>query len=244
MKFWNKAKSNFQKIHWPGFLLGLVVIVYIINRFWVPPPVIDIDHTKVLFADSTIIATPKEIIEHNELLRELLYKRIDLEYTSSASRESTRQQMRGFYVLIVAGMLSIVIAKRNSNTKASVLTLMALIFVMYMIEVHNLDLDERFRATGKVYSRDLYSLINSKVDSTTWDKFDYNKNIKAELDTADDFEIEWKRKAIKAVRYNAEQAALYILPFVALFWWYFKNTFQHNQKPKKRLLVYRSRRGN
>ena len=59
--------------------------------------------------------------------------------------------MRGFYVLIIASFLSIIIAKYRTTVPIARDILMIIIAVMYLLEVHQIDLNGRFNSVSDIY---------------------------------------------------------------------------------------------
>ena len=149
-------------------------------------------------------------------------------------RESTQQQMRGFYVLIIASFLSIIIAKYRTTVPIARDILMIIIAVMCLLEVHQIDLNGRFNSVSDIYNQDVYRLINPIENFTVWYVLSY-KQIRKQMDRASDGWTKWNRKLHKALQPSTEQIALYVFPFIGLFWWRFKRPLLYIYKCKKRL---------
>jgi hypothetical protein len=215
----SKKTIDFLKSKWSILLyIILLSLSYLLQNTWQIPTTINTEKTQVLFPNDTIHVNVHQIKEHNENLRDLLQQRIAIEYAHEATRESSRQQMRGFYVLIIAGLLSIYISWKNKVTPTNIYILMVLISIIYLIEIHQNDLNQRFEAAGKIYSEKLYDVINSVNDSTTWYYFSY-KDINTQMDTSSNWDERYTRKILWLLRPNAEQIALYHFPLIALLWW-------------------------
>jgi hypothetical protein len=146
-----------------------------------------------------------------------------IEYSADATREASHQQMRGFYVLILAGLITIFLAKNTPGKSTLAIIMMAIIGVMYGLEVHQLDLYERYRASVYVYSDAINDLVDSLNTSGIWYKFDYSE-MKAAMKSADSSSIRWTRKALKATHPSYDQLAIYVFPFLLLFIWFFRRT--------------------
>ncbi len=205
---------------WMETLLGVFVlsIYFLVPMFFPLSPSIDIKNTKAIFPNYDQKANKEQIIKHNESLKELLYQRINIENANNSSHLSSHQQMRGFYVLlIIAGLLSITITARGSTSKNIKRFLLIFIPVMYILEVHNLDLNDRYKSASEIYTKEAIRLTNCISDSTTLYYFSY-KDIKNQMDKASD--LKWQRKGIKACSgYDAEQIVLYFLPWIIIFGW-------------------------
>jgi hypothetical protein len=204
----------------------------------------DVDTLKiqVLSPVDNIKATIGQVREHNDKLRELLFQKINNEYSSSNSRESSHQQTRGFYVLIIIGLLSISLTKPNVKILSSILC--ALILVMYVLEVHELDLNERYTVASRTYSRQVDTLTNYLSNSTNWYVFS-NKPIYDWMNRESDFGNRLNRKLIKAVfLYDADQLVLYIIPLTIIFLWSIRNRNIKNPSPPNYLIKRRLSRNN
>ena len=176
---------------------------------------------EVLIPDSSIKVTPQVVQQHNDKLRELLSQKINNEYSSAISRESSHQQTRGFYVLIVVGLLSIILTRSDGKPLKRTLKwiLLILIAIMYLLEVHELDLNTRYRTAAMIYNKEIDSLTNYEMNFTTWHKFD-NKKLYDWMKNESNLPKLWIRKLIKAViLYDFGQLILYIIPIILVLFW-------------------------
>ena len=234
----NFTLKSFMKDNVYGLLLSFLVIInYFFPLTCEPTKAIDVENTSALNPICIEKTATEKITKHNELLREYLLQRISIENSRQAMRESTHQQMRGFYILIIAGLLSILIAKYKSTFPFMRDIVMIIIAVMYLLEVHQLDMYQRFNSVSDIYTYDVYRLINPTDNSRVWYVLSYEQ-IRDQMNKASNGWIRWRRKLLKALKPSTQQIALYVFPFVALFWWRFKRDTQFIQKPKKRLLIY------
>ncbi len=199
-----------------SIIMLLILAIHVFKRPHEKKCDFKIEMTEVIHPNDTIRASAKQIEEHNSQLREYLYHRISVAQTSRTTSNASVQQMRGFYIILLAGLLSIFFSSENARLQISVLS-MCVIGIVFSLEVHQQDVNERngrFVATELTKAVD--TLINSSQD-TVWYSFSYEP-IKKALESKGECLKRLKRKLLKALKPKPDQFALYVLPFLFLVW--------------------------
>ncbi len=215
----NKAKM--KKFQFIGiyYLIIIFLILEIYVFKFIPEPKHDfkICMTKVIYPIESIRASAKQIEEHNSRLREYLYNRISVVQTAATTREASFQQMRGFYIVLLGGLLSIFFLKASDKVEIFGV-IMLIIVIMYLLEVNHQDIIERYiKNNSTVLTKAVYILVDSKNDSV-W--YSYDKKPGEEvLKREKEFATRFKRKLLSAQYPKPDQFALYFIPFLFLACW-------------------------
>jgi hypothetical protein len=194
------------------------LVFYFGQNIWKLPAAIDYKKTSLLFPNYKIHVDVNQIKEHNGLLLDLLNQRMTISYTEVATRESSNQQMRGFYILILAGLLSIVISKLGRDSQRKIyIFMMVVITAMYFLEVHQIDLNERYKNNAQTYSENISRFVNKVQDTSTWYYFSSNDMFK-QWNEASTIYNRWERWIKRAIRPKAAQVTIYFIPYTLIFW--------------------------
>lgn len=213
--------QSILKSNWPGILLVLIVVV---NHFLPiapkPDPAFDKpDAITVLTTGDRGKHNPQELNAHNNSIYEFLIQWVVIENEGIATRESSLMQMRGFYAIIVAALISVVLVRDKQVSRTAALILMSIIVIMYTLEVHQIDLNKRYNQKVSVYSRDVLTLAETPDQNKTWFKVD-DTSLESQMTQAGFWMARWPRVILTALRPEVDQLALYVFPFLVLFWWY------------------------
>lgn len=220
---------SFIKKGWVGILF---LLIYFLNVNWKLP--YTFNDKRVLFSVDTLHILYQQVKEHNENLRALLQTKISDESKQVANREASHQQMRGFYVLIVSGLIFLALSlTEKPKTEYPVLKIVLLfIIVMYGLDVHELDLNKRLRRSYEIYHKELNTLVNLPEDSVKWFVFS-SREIKPEMSETSKWGRRYIRKIVRATKPDTSQLVLYGLPFAAIYWYIKKYNVKIFQSSKK-----------
>jgi hypothetical protein len=214
-------------------LVAIIVYVALASQICPFSEPIDIQNTTVLRPDSSVQTSKSDIASHNAIVRDMLIQWMAMDNAQAVARESSRTQMRGFYLAILAGLLAFLLrsvelprtsgtvlepsgSKMDQSSRRFVVYVIAsIIFVVYMLEVHQDDLHRRYHATHYIYSAAVMQLTDSAPVAGTWQSFDYSK-VKEQMNQASRFFTRWSRILLSATRPGADQIALYFLPLIVL----------------------------
>jgi hypothetical protein len=215
-----------------GILMLFEMYVTAANAIWPPEKPFKIENVTSLRPDTSVHVSQEEIALHNNTTRDILIKRLAWENAYTVAREQLRTQMRGFYLVVLAGLGAFVSrTSKKVNDDSSSTThsssaqeivkqfgrfiLPTFIIIVFMLEVHQDDLNYRYIGTSDVYSAAVDQLTDSVEDSDKWQRFHYD-DVKKEMDRSSSFCNRWSRILMSASRPGADQIVLYYLPLIAL----------------------------
>jgi hypothetical protein len=199
----------------------IIIIIGLANDFCpVPDPIKFDENATVLKPDSLVQVSPSEISSHNSNVRDFLVRLMEIENVQQVAHQTTKTQMRGFYLVTLAGLLALLLRFGNGQNKSSkknilIILSAALVTLFYGLEVHDDDLFLRYRASFYVYSTSATQLSDSFAVAKTWQSFDYGVMPK-KMEPASKFRVRWPRMLRRAIQPGADQIALYILPLISL----------------------------
>ncbi len=205
------------KILWPvplGIIFFLVINSFI--HLGIPPDPIDKINTQVLFADTAgVCLNSDEIKAHNMQLISVLNSYMALDITSFEGRENLKSQNRLFYAAILAALVSLLFMKDTPKLRIKTF-LLFFIVLMYFLEVHREDLDNRYFVGYDIKGLAVEKLINDKFP-TTW-YYVTGDSLTAKMKEANKLENRIPRKLLRVINPDLEQVAFYLIPFSAIYW--------------------------
>ena len=173
-------------------VLMVLTVIYagIMNRVFPPEAPFNIHKAAVLRPDTIIQKTQTDISTHNGIIRDILVQQMVIENDGNIARESSKMQTRGFYLVIIAALLAFLIKNNSLSMKThsrsasrSVSTihtenrsgkqivfyiLPIFIMVVFALEVHQDDLNTRFKQVYYIYSDAVRQLCDSSEVVKTW----------------------------------------------------------------------------
>ncbi|MCX6163348.1 MAG: hypothetical protein NTU73_00545 [Ignavibacteriae bacterium] len=211
MKIWELIKVDllFDIIVFLILLVAFCSVSFNLN----PPEAINSDSTKILFPADTscfkkVLASPNHTILIN-----LLQERETTSNNSIASSESVKMQSRMFYCAILAGLVSLLLTRKEKEKKLLAFILLVMIPLMYVIDVHQKDLIRRNMSVTKITSKAVNQLVNSYTDTI----YVLKDDLTAEYEKATERCERWGRKAYTASTPDLLQIVYYFLPWLAIF---------------------------
>ncbi len=181
------------------------------------------------------------VLNHNQFLSNTLLQHLSLASQDKLAQDDSRIQTRLFYAAILTALISFILSdknKNNRNKKGKIILTISVIILMYLLDVHLLDLGWRKHQASITISKTKDSLQNTP-NTTNWYKIDFNKlydfNKKQECDHIG-------RKLCRLIKPEFAQMIFYIIP-LCILWIYFvceliKPHIMY--RPKQRLLRRRN----
>lgn len=123
-------------------LLFILLIAYWL-KFPEPRGALFSPQTQLLFADTSRHCQAHEITIHNSNLMAFLQENLARQSNEISTRENTRSQTRLFYVTILAALIAVLTLKGINSHPAIVGIPILLIIPMYLLEIHQDDLNRR-----------------------------------------------------------------------------------------------------
>jgi hypothetical protein len=176
-------------------------------------PGIVVNDYSLLVPIDTIGALPSEIVAHNTAVRTLLLQLVAIDNSAAASRESAAMQFRGFFVVILAGLLSLLLKEKTASEYRIGNVLLAAIVLVYLLEVHRDDLNARYHIVSYVHTTAAVEVTNSPSAKTTWYSLGPDDSLTAKMLQSSKFGIRMPRKILEALSPNADQIVLYFVPY-------------------------------
>jgi hypothetical protein len=168
--------------------------------------------------DTTISVLNIHAAAHNKILIDVLQERLAIEYSNLNSNLSIKMQFRLFYTAILAGLSSLFFHKDIMWKSFIRITLLFLIIMMYLLEVHFDDLYRRQKDFSIIMYNSADSLISLKPNDSTW--YDFKKwdtsDVKANWDSVSTNGSIY-RKLKEALSPDVEQMVYYLIPWSVLF---------------------------
>jgi hypothetical protein len=193
------------------FLLVAGVTCYFLNQ---PKPPKGSTASFLKVVDSAIVS-PTTSAQQRMTLINVLEERLGSSATLKASRDGQRMQARVFYAAILAGLAALLFGGRINAKVQAGLFLLAFISVMYMLDVHMQDMDNRYTTADRTLLHASDSLINLPSRDSLWYVCDFDLVAKQMNDAHD---TRFWRKVYLACRPSIEQFAFYFLPWIFVYY--------------------------
>jgi len=207
-------KINKLRRYVPFFIISILILNSFIH-LGNPADPIDKKSTKLLFPDTLgVHPSADEIRAHNLTLISLLHENMALDVTSLEGRENIKTQNRLFYAAILAALASLLFMKDSPNPTIRTF-LLFFILVMYLLEVHREDLDNRYSAGFDIKGLEVEKLINAK-STTPW-YFVTGDSVNAKMAESNKLLSRVPRKLQRAANPDLEQVAFYFIPWIAIY---------------------------
>jgi hypothetical protein len=196
----------------------IIILILALNsfiHFGNPPDPIDKKSTKVLFADTLgVRPNADEIKTHNSMLISLLHENMALDVTAFEGRENIKTQNRLFYAAILAALASFLFLKDSPNPMIRRFLLLFIV-LMYLLEVHREDLDNRYFVGFDIKGLEVEKLINAKT-TTSW-YYVTGDSLNAKMAESNKLTNRFPRKLRRAINPDSEQIAFYLIPWAAIY---------------------------
>lgn len=193
--------------------------LFISIRFLAPPrePIIPLT-TPILFRVDSIHVKASDILAHNSAIRTFLHENMAMDVSSMTAQENVKMQTRSFYVIILVALLSFMLGNSKSQHPKNFIEkiLLFIVILIFLIEVHNDDLNKRTNISFDVKGVAVQKLLNTNINNTIW----YNVSpdtLNSELYKIHEVKNRWLRKLQAACDPNAEQIVFYLVPFIAVY---------------------------
>jgi hypothetical protein len=191
-------------------LLVSGVVCYYLNQ---PKPPAGSTVSILRVVDSATVS-PTASAQQRMTVINVLEGRLANSATLKASRDDQRMQARVFYAAIFAGFAALLFGSRFNAKVQAGLFLLAFISVMYLLDVHMEDMDNRYATADATLVHAADSLVNCPVNDSLWFVCDFDLLAK-QLNDAHTTRF-W-RKAYLACRPSLEQLAFYFLPWILIY---------------------------
>jgi hypothetical protein len=195
------------------FWIDLVFILLIAFWFIFPAPRGQIINplTQLLFADTSRHCQTHEIMIHNSNMMTFLQANLARESSEIGVAENTKSQTRLFYVAILAAMIVVLSTIKENSHPAMIGIPIILIVSMYLLEIHQDDLNRR----GVDYYRAEIHATETLVDLKPTDMNWYRKDgyaLQNASDSVHNTNTRIARKIQAALRPSVDQIIFYFIP--------------------------------
>jgi hypothetical protein len=157
--------------------------------------------------------TKEDIKAHNIEIISTLREREASESSKWASRQNSIDQLHAIYFGFLAVILSIIL-KGKTKKKLPYLLLFFLIPVMWWLNIHQQDLNNRSDYMSRNTGHNIEQFVNLHPTNATWYTLDY-KAVKDSLDTCKNHAF--IRKLTKFYKPSMEQIIFYIVPLCLVY---------------------------
>ena len=209
------------------WLAMFIALFFWLFRFVPVPSSMDLNvgvpADSLLLKKHTIQCNLSQAHEHNLQNASGLYSSLTLSTNLRATDRGNRMQARVFYSAILAALVVALLSEEKRGktdglqprTTAVVLSVVTL--VMYGLDVHMLELDNRSDLSDRKESYAAGLLLNLPPTDSTWYTFN-DSGMRGYFDHADSTHV-W-RKLKSASRPNIEQYIFYVVPLLLIaLWW-------------------------
>ena len=207
------TRSLTQWMQFGSVLLFLIVIPVITPIYFncqeTPRPIID--SLTTILSDSPTSSSAKTLA-HNSLIISTLQERESTSDHLTASHEDSLRQARNIYFGILAVLITLVFSKETENKFAICGGLLTFIVLMYLVDVHLIDMLKRESANAQLTHNAVETTVNSKLLDKTWYSLDYRSAV-YQLNKAGEPCTRWYRKLWLASRPHFDQIAYYTIPW-------------------------------
>jgi hypothetical protein len=206
---------------WKGFwiLLFVLGIFFFFGHFFSEPFEKNIT---ILFADSTLEVSQKNLSAHNANLISTLRERESMYISSIVSQVSAIMQNRVIYIALIGVILTLFFSKYEKKNNSFIYIILLVLFILfYGLDVHQEDLLTRREKTKEITSNTLDYLVNLKPTDTSWYYIDYTKRNSMFFEKNSEFCTRIPRKIRSAYHPNVVQWIYYILPWFSIYFWRF-----------------------
>lgn len=186
----------------------------------VPEQQIDPQKVHILKKDSSLSYFANNPVSHNLNLVKVNQEKLAMDANDGIANRAVQMQIRLFYSAILAGLSSLLFQDKVNSKHIIRITLLFLIVMMYLLEVHLNDLSDRQKSAYYIKDSAIDSLIHLRPNDSSWFVF-----------KSDEFKHAWdsvsapckriQRKLKSARCPNPEQFVFFIVPYIAIhFSWY------------------------
>jgi hypothetical protein len=138
--------------------------------------------------------------------------------TLNAGREASRYQLRSFFIILLAALISAPYLKESLKPARKKLLLIAasgLTAVMYGLDVHTVDLMERQLVFQPAMNNTLRLVSRLQPEDNSWHYLDFSR-IKTTLKSLSADSTRREREFLSAISPSLEQCGFYILPILCI----------------------------
>ncbi len=231
----NFRKYRFQissKKGWWWIPVGLIAIM-LINRISNPvPDELPVNHPHSMI-DTLPVSSPQttDILTHNSTLITKIEGDRAFDAAQISTRETTKTQMRVFYLGVLAGLSSLLLRKNIAFKRRVEVALLILIAAVYALEVH---LDDNF-ARSQLYLVNrgvaIDSLVNFYPHDTHW-YISSQDSFATQVQNAGQATTRWLRKAKRFLKPDMEQIVFFVFPWSVI---YLSSTLSAIKQHRRRL---------
>ena len=219
----SKLKIQIRK---PLFLFLIfplfVIVIFLLGYHYTSPDELydEISVSKkisIIQSDTLIKVSLEKAMIQRQTFLSILQSRESTKHSEYSTHESNLTQTRSIYFGILAILLSIAFSKDSMNKISTPSALLGLIIIMYLLDVHMVDLMNRENDTVQLGTNEVHRLLNMNPDDSTWYYLSFDCYDKM-LGMASKKPERWLRKFALACHPDGAQFVYFCIPCVLFYY--------------------------